>query len=255
MVYVMLDFIALNVFTLLVFIGIFVGINNVKELSEKTKNKVVRNVSLILLSINIIKLVLVDGFIPVEFSTVSYYVVPIILLLRIKKLEIWAVYAGLMAGFFYYATMMIQGGVIYETYPPLNIHTSLLCHGSLLFLSIFKLKTSTFSIKERYKLVIGLVLMVGWAVYMRQFLIIEERLFIYELIDAKYIKAFTSNIIVLFGYYVVLMYLVLRTTKLVFNLNKKMNPNYDLSKIGSNIKEGFIKYTFQNSLGKTINLK
>lgn len=251
----MTQLIALNTFTLLVFIGIFVGINNAKELSENTKTKVVRNVSLILLSINVLKLLLVDGFIPVEFSTVSYYIVPIILLLRIKKLEIWAVYAGLIAGFFYYATMMLQGGVIYETYTPLNIHTSLLCHGSLLFLSLFKLKTESYDVKERYKLVIGLILMVTWAIYMRQFLLIDERLFIYELIDGLYIKAFTDNIFVLIGYYILLLYIVLKSTKLIFGLNKKVNPNYDLDKLSVTIKQRFFYQFFKQSIGKTINMK
>ena len=39
---------------------------------------------------------------PVEFSTVAYFAVPIILLMTKRRLHSWAAYSGLMAGFFYY---------------------------------------------------------------------------------------------------------------------------------------------------------
>ena len=50
---------------------------------------------------------------PVEFSTVAYFLVPAILLTSKRRLRSWAAYSGLMAGFFYYLAMIAAGGVIY----------------------------------------------------------------------------------------------------------------------------------------------
>lgn len=249
----MYNYIALNVFTLLIFIGIFVGVNNLKEFNKVTQRKIIRNVSILLLTINIVKIFVVDYFIPVEFSTVSYYVVPAILLFRVKKLEIWAAYAGLMAGFFYYLTMMIQGGIIYESYHPLTIHASLFCHGALLFLSLFKLKNESYNKNKRYILLLGLFIMIFWALIMRQYLQTDERIFIYELLDGVYVTTFTDSSILLLIYYVSIISLVVKSTSLIFSLNTHLYRKQDQET--QYTKDKILKRLLNESFGKTMNLK
>ena len=70
---------------------------------------------------------------PVEFSTVAYFAVPIILLMTKRRLHSWAAYSVLMAGFFYYMAMIAAGGMIYGQNPPLDIYISMFCHSSIYF--------------------------------------------------------------------------------------------------------------------------
>ena len=69
--------------------------------------------------------------VPVEFSSVAYFVVPAIRLLSPKRFRSWAAYSGLMAGFFYYLAAVTLGGTLYQTYPTKEIYLSLLCHGAV----------------------------------------------------------------------------------------------------------------------------
>lgn len=92
--------------------------------------------------------------IPVEFSAVAYFAVPAALL-RWKKMQGWAVYSGLMAGFFYYLVMIAAGGVIYQALPAGEIYLSMFCHGALYLCGIVITATRRCSESDGYQLALG----------------------------------------------------------------------------------------------------
>ena len=111
------------------------------RLSYHKRRLVLSMLSLLLLSVRLLFLFQdreVLQRIPVEFSAVAYFAVPLIILSGSRKLLPWASYSGLIAGFFYYATMIIAGGKIYAEYSVNEIYLSLFSHG-VLFICGFSL--------------------------------------------------------------------------------------------------------------------
>ena len=104
--------------------------------------------------------------IPVEFSTVSYFI----------------------AGFWYYITMIAAGGPIYCSTPPGEIYISLFCHAALYLYGFVIIRTERCSRADWYKLVLGTVGIVGRALILRPVTTGQGRIFLYELLDAVYVK-------------------------------------------------------------------
>ncbi len=225
----------LNTFSIIMFVGITTFVLKVSKLETIKQNKIIRILSLLLLIVNAPKLLRSPMDIPVEFSTVTYFIAPLILLLNIKKIEIWAIYSSLMAGFFYYLTMITVGGNVYSHYSPINIYISLFSHGTLLFMGLLKLKTTMYNEKEYYKLIIGNLLILSWAIYIRPKITSPGRIFIYEIIDANLVNSLPSQYSWLFipVYYLLISYLVCKTSKWIFKLNKFSNINYKAKSIQS----------------------
>lgn len=90
---------------------VFFGCTNVAayqlcKCPEGRHRTVVRWLCAVLLSGNLLRYGVIYPFVkgvvmlPVEFSTVAYFLVPAILLTSKRRLRSWAAYSGLMAGFF-----------------------------------------------------------------------------------------------------------------------------------------------------------
>lgn len=212
----------LNVFALIVVIGILYFVFLLVKEDKHIQRKAIVIISLLMLLINGIKLLLEPSLIPVEFSTIAYYVVPVIMLLNVKFLEIWAVYSAVMAGLFYYITVMVTGGNTYELYSHANIYISLYCHGSLLFLGLLKLTTIKYNIRYSFILVVGNLLVLIWALYIRQEIVVTERIFIYELIDGVFVdQIISSNILIFKGiYYILLTFVIYKSSKMIYGVNR-----------------------------------
>lgn len=129
----------LNAVALVFFGCINVAAYQLCKCPEGRRRTVVRWLCAVLLSGNLLRYGVIYPFVkgvvmlPVEFSTVAYFLVPAILLTSKRRLRSWAAYSGLMAGFFYYLAMIAAGGVIYGAYAPLDIYISMFCHGSIYF--------------------------------------------------------------------------------------------------------------------------
>lgn len=212
----------INVFAVLTLFMIITAANYVSRFDKKSQNNILYLFSFLVLSFNIVKLIIDPSQIPVEFSTVSYFIVPLILLLRIRKIEVWAVYASLMAGFFYFTAMILAGGPIYSLYPPINIYTSLFCHGSLLFIGLVKIRTVAYNKNMSFIMIIGNILILSWALYIRDDFTSYGRLFIYELIDATFVEGLVPgyDFLVKIGFYLLLGYSALKSRLLLFKLNE-----------------------------------
>lgn len=125
---------------------------------------------------------------PVEFSTVAYFAVPCILLLPWRKLDVWAAYSGLMAGFFYYAAMIVAGGMIYGTNPPIESYISMFCHGAIYFCGFVTIGTEVCSRKDAPKLALGVAMVAVRAALLRPFVAGSEGLLIYILLDGAAVR-------------------------------------------------------------------
>lgn len=211
----------LNAFAFIVFAAVNVLAVQLCKCTDRTRTKVIRILCLALLSFNIGCYSLSPLFgngvkIPVEFSTVAYFTVPTILLTARKKLQSWAAYSGLMAGFFYYMTMIVSGGSIYNTYPHYDIYLSMFCHGMLYLCGFVTIGTQRCSSKDGYKLLCGIVCVAINAIAFRPLTEGTKRLFVYELIDGAYVRQLLPQDIWHLAvpvYYIVLTCLILLTVR------------------------------------------
>ncbi len=227
----------LNAFAFIVFAAVNVLAVQLCKCTDRTRAKVIRILCLTLLSFNIgrysLSPLIGNGIkIPVEFSTVAYFAVPTILLTARKKLQSWAAYSGLMAGFFYYMTMIASGGPIYNTYPHYDIYLSMFCHGTLYLCGFVTIGTQRCSSKDGYKLLGGIVYVAINALAFRPLVEGTERLFVYELIDGVYVRQLLPQDIwhlAVPAYYIVLTCLILLTVRGFFRLNRSMYKKFALS--------------------------
>ena len=161
---------------------------------ESRRRGVVLSLCSVLLFLNLLRYCVVYPFIkgvvmfPVEFSTVAYFAVPVILLTSRKKLHSWASYSGLMAGFFYYMAMIAAGGPLYGAYAPGDVFISMFCHGAIYFCGFVTISTEVCSKKDAPKLALGIAFVAVRAAVLRPFVAGSERLLIYILLDAVAVK-------------------------------------------------------------------
>lgn len=183
----------LNMFAILAFTAINIFAAYLCSCHDEKRKQLLRKICIALLSVNICRYTLspIRGYgikIPVEFSTVSYFAVPIIFLSGSKRLRSWAAYSGIMAGFFFYLTMIVAGGRIYNDYPPYDMYISMFCHGALYLCGMVSLKTDRYLSSDRYKLFLGVGLIALNAHLFRPIADDGTRFFIYELMDGIYVR-------------------------------------------------------------------
>ena len=205
---------------------------------EKKRRKGVAALCALLLSLNLIRYAFVYPFIdgavllPVEFSTVAYFLVPLILLASIKGLRSWAAYSGLMAGFFYYMAAIFAGGPIYCSYPPDDIYISLFCHGALYLCGFVTIGTERFSAKDAPKLAAGVALVAAHAALLRPLVAGDDRMLIYMLLDAAVIRRFFPQAAWAFAlpaYYISVAALVVMTIRCFFRKNRRLYCEFLIS--------------------------
>lgn len=181
---------------------------------------------LIILLYNIAIIIIFPYKVPVEFSTLSYFLVPIIVLFNIKDLRIWAVYTALLSGAGYYISMILYGNVLYSSFPVYSVVTSLFNHGSLLAFALVSLGNDKFKKSERKIIWGGLLFNALWALSIRHLILHPGRIFIYEIMDGFIVKTFFPNMLYIFYpiYYICLVYLLFISPKLIFGLGRVLQP-------------------------------
>jgi hypothetical protein len=218
----------LNMFALIVFGVLNICAVLLCKCEERRRNSILKILCVVLLILNIVRygLPLFSGEnlkIPVEFSAVAYFIVPVILLLNRKKAMTWAAYSGLLAGFFYYMAMIFAGGTIYGSSSPYNIYISMYCHGVLYLCGIVLVNTRVYNYRDRYKLFAGVLFVAAYAWIIRLWWPQSGRLFIYELLDGACVKLLVPQqlwSIFLPVYYVIMCGLLILSVWLFFRLNK-----------------------------------
>ena len=219
----------LNAVALVFFGCINVLVHRVCAYPEPKRRKTVAVLCAVFLFANLIRygfvypVLLKTVVLPVEFSTVAYFAVPIILLISRERLHSWAAYSGLMAGFFYYMTMILAGGPIYHRYPPEEVYLSLLCHGVVYFCGCVTLKTEALCSADRGKLAVGVALGAVNAAVLRPFVSESGGYLIYILLDAAVVRQLLPQSIwalALPVYYCAVSALVLLTIRGFFRTNR-----------------------------------
>lgn len=189
---------------------------------EATRRRVLTVLSAVLLGLNLLRYMvvypLVQGEVrfPVEFSTVAYFVVPTVLLSGSKSLHSWAAYSGLMAGFFYYLTMILAGGKLYAASAPYDVYLSLFCHGAIYCCGFVVISEEAFAKSDRFKLMAGVGFVCLRAMILRRFVDGGERYLIYILLDGTAVRTLLPVAawhIALPIYYVLMVALVLLTMR------------------------------------------
>lgn len=220
----------LNAVALVFFGCINVAAYQLCKCPEGRCRTVVRWLCAVLLSGNLLRYGVIYPFVkgvvmlPVEFSTVAYFLVPAILLTSKRRLRSWAAYSGLMAGFFYYLAMIAASGVIYGAYAPLDIYISMFCHGSIYFCGFVTIGTELCSAKDAPKLALGVALVAIRAAILRPFVVGSDRLLIYILLDAVAVKKVLPEstwAVALPFYYLAVAAFVLLTLRGFFRRNQK----------------------------------
>ena len=220
----------LNAVALVFFGCIYVAAYQLCKRPEGRRRKTVRTLCAVLLCGNLLRYCVVYPFIkgvvmlPVEFSAVAYFAVPVILLTGRKKLHSWAAYSGLMAGFFYYLAMIAAGGMIYGINSPLNVFISLFCHGSIYFCGFVTISTEMCSAKDAPKLALGVVLVAVRAALLRPFVAGSDGLLIYILLDGSAVRQLLPQsvwAVALPVYYAALAAFVRLTIRGFFRRNQK----------------------------------
>ena len=205
---------------------------------DKKRKKVVFALCVALLSGNMFRYCVVYPFIkgvvmlPVEFSTVAYFAVPIILLISKRQWHSWAAYSGLMAGFFYYMAMIIAGGPLYATYAPGDVFISLFCHGIIYFCGFVTIGTEMCNTKDSPKLVLGVAPVAFRAAILRPFVVGSNRLLIYILLDAAVVRQLCPQSMWTFAlpiYYIAVATFVILTIRGFFRSNQKQYRKFTTS--------------------------
>lgn len=173
--------------------------------------------------------------IPAEFSTVAYFVVPTILLFQKQKQASWAVYSGLMAGFFFYVATVLAGQRIYGTNPLWDTAIAMVCHGILYFCCLLCLLTRRWGKQEPEKLVLGVGYVALRAAVLRPLIVGRERMLIYLLLDAAPVQAlFPAEVLprILPFYYMILTALLYWSAKAFFRENEKLVRRFSVQPAG-----------------------
>lgn len=220
----------LNAVALVFFCCINVTAYQLCKCPEDKRRNIVRCLCAVLLFGNLLRYSVIYPFVkgvvmlPVEFSTVAYFLVPAILLTSKKRLHSWAAYSGLMSGFFYYMAMIAAGGAIYGADAPLDVYISMFCHGAIYFCGFVTIGTELCSKADAPQLVLGVALVGVRAVLLRPFVAGSERLLIYILLDAAVVRQLLPQsmwAVALPVYYAALAAFVLLTIRDFFRRNHR----------------------------------
>lgn len=138
-------------------------------LLEKTSKKdlILRVLSVILfvykLGYYIFENVKGDVTIPVEISCITYFIMPIILTFKIKKLYCVGAFFGIMAGVGYFAFYTILGFTVAGEFTLKQILLGCFSHGYLLVSGIHLYKNNKFNKNEQLYIWIAILAMLCWS--------------------------------------------------------------------------------------------
>ena len=161
---------------------------------------------------------------PVEFSAIAYFIVPLFILAGRGKTGSWAAYSGLMAGFFYFLAMILRGEILYGADTPSLIYLSMLNHGILYLFGLTAIRVRLYPTSDRGVLMAGILCVASWALVIRPWVEEPGALLIYKLLDASLVRAAlpqVSRTVALPGYYLGLALLIGISFRVFFLINRR----------------------------------
>lgn len=167
--------------------------------------------------------------IPVEISTISYFIVSILITFKLVNFYNIAAFLGLSSGIGYFVFYIFAGFTIENSLSIQALISANFTHGYLLIAGLYILQKYNFK-NKRNKLPIwtAMLAIIAWALV---FFDVEQRgiTFIYYIIKPQFLNIFGSfqmNILALISFYVLVIFLFSIWIKLYFKLNENLHSNF-----------------------------
>ena len=164
-----------------------------------------------------------DITIPVEISSISYFMVPVILTFGIKKLYHIASFFGMLAGLGFYFFYILFGFTLEPYLTLAQVLTGIFCHTYLFTTGFYLFKKYDFSKTKSWTIWAVILGMIAFALSFYS-LTVTGITFIYWIINPQFLYIFSStilNILILLVYYAFLIFAFSMSIKLFYNLNQK----------------------------------
>jgi len=161
-------------------------------------------------------------YIPVEISAISYFLLTIIFIFKIKKLYGVGAFFGIMAGIGYFSFYTIAGFTVNDALSLKDVLIGVFMHGYLFVGGTYLFKKNKFEDSEKSKIWIAILAMLCWALVFYGF---EMRTitFVYYIIQPEFLLVFENmglNALLYGAYYTVIVFLFSLVVKVFFNLNR-----------------------------------
>ena len=168
-------------------------------------------------------------YVVAEYSTVAFYLVPLILILNWNRFTSWAAYSALLAGFFYHLAMIFFGKPLYSSFPAFEVWLSLYRHGTLYLAGLVTICTVPCTEKDTRQLVLGHGMVLGRALLVRPFVVGGSAMFIYKFLYAKPVKLHLPETLWSVAtpiYYILAVAFLFLTFKVFFLVSRKCYARY-----------------------------
>ena len=164
---------------------------------------------------------------PFEISTLSYFIIAIVLIFNLEKVYNIASFLGIITGLGYFVYYIVAGGSLAEVFTIKEIIIGILCHGFLLTAGLQLMKLYKF---DRQKLYTIWIAVLGIICYALEFYDMKPVgvAFIYYVIKPTYLYLFDRmiyNVLLVALFYVVLLTAVNYLIKLFYFVNAKIHKN------------------------------
>lgn len=202
---------------------------------EKTKRNelILRILSIVVFVYKLVYYVMqnVRGYlaIPVEISSVTYFLMCVILVFKIKSLYGVGAFYGIMAGLGYFTFYSLFGFTVANSFTLKEVLISCLNHGFLFVAGIHLFRTNALNKTDRLKIWVTIFAMLSWALV---FYDMEMRgiTFIYYIIKPEFLFVFRNmslNAILIAVYYALLVTAFRFAVRLFIKLNNKYHGCYE----------------------------
>ena len=163
--------------------------------------------------------------IPVEISSISYFLTTVIFVFRIKKLHIVGAFFGIMSGLGYFLFYSVAGFTVINAIVVKDFLISCVMHGYLLVCGMYLFQKNKFHYSETNKIWITIFVMLCWALVFYDF---EMRglTFIYYVIKPQFLLLFENmgwNALLFVLYYtlIIIMFFFILKVFIKINQNEK----------------------------------
>ncbi len=131
--------------------------------------------------------------IPVEISTISYFMIPVILTFKIKGLYGVAAFFGCVAGLGYFAAYIPLGFWAAASFTVKEVIIGCFCHGYLLLTGAYLLESYALDKRKSKDIWITLLAMLCWALVFYDST--RSLTFVYLVVKPEFLQVFSSSVI------------------------------------------------------------
>ena len=184
----------LNLLSLAVFALINVSAAALKRCMPRTAKNTLRAVLAVLFFGNLFRYVYAypklvgEIHIPIEYSTVAYFLVPPLMFLDKGRCRVWASMYGLTAGFLYYMAMIIAANKLYADAPLYDVCISYFCHGALYLNGVVVLSREKVNNRDAANMMLCLLIISIRALVLKKYAVDADELFIYDVLGGNVMR-------------------------------------------------------------------